>query len=167
MPGHDIVVIGASAGGGEALAQLVRDLPVDLPGALFIVLHVRTAGTRVLPAILQRAGTIPSAHAWCGEEIRHGRIYVAPPDFHMLVKPGYVRLVHGPTENSCRPAVDPLFRTAARSYGRRVIGVVLSGVLDDGTAGLISIKSRGGVAVVQDPEDALFNGMPISACENV
>lgn len=174
MLGHDIIVVGASAGGVEVLCQLVRDLPPDLPAAIFIVLHISPQGTSVLPQILNRSRqkrykdfSFPAAHAQDGEEIVQGRIYVAPPDHHLLIKEGYVRVTRGPKENSHRPAVDPLFRTAARIYGRRVVGVVLSGTLDDGTAGLVAIKQQGGMAVVQDPEDAMYSGMPTSAIENV
>lgn len=173
MIGHDIIVVGASAGGVEVLCQLVRDLPPDLPAAIFIVLHISPQGTSVLPQILNRSrqkrykdSSFPAAHAQDGEEIVQGRIYVAPPDHHLLIKEGYVRVTRGPKENSHRPAVDPLFRTAARIYGWRVVGVVLSGTLDDGTAGLVAIKLQGGVAVVQDPEDAMYSGMPTSAIEN-
>jgi two-component system, chemotaxis family, protein-glutamate methylesterase/glutaminase len=166
MPCHDIIVLGASAGGVEALAQIVRPLPADLPAALFVVLHVPPHGTSVLPAILNRAGRLRASHAVDGEAIEHGRIYVAPPDHHLLVRRGTVHLSRGPRENSARPAVDPLMRTAARAYGPRVVGVVLSGNLDDGTAGLVAIKRRGGVAVVQDPNESLFAGMPRSAVEN-
>jgi two-component system, chemotaxis family, protein-glutamate methylesterase/glutaminase len=167
MPGHDVIVVGASAGGVEALGQLVRGLPTGLDAAVFVVLHVSPHGTSVLPRILSRSGPLPAAHAADGEPIRPGRIYVAPPDYHMLLKNGHVKLAHGPSENSHRPAVDPLFRTAARRYGRRVVGVVLSGVLDDGTAGLLAIKERGGIAVVQHPEDALYSGMPENALNHV
>jgi two-component system chemotaxis response regulator CheB len=167
MPGHDIVVVGASAGGVEALSQLARGLPPQIPAAIFVVLHTPPFGNSVLPLILKRAGRLPVAHARDGEPIQTGRIYVAPPDHHLLVGRGFVRLVRGPRENRNRPAVDPLFRTAARAYGRRVVGVVLSGTLDDGTAGLMAIKRLGGVAIVQDPDDALFAGMPQSAIENV
>jgi two-component system chemotaxis response regulator CheB len=167
MPGHDIIAIGASAGGVEALTKLVKNLPSDLPAAVFVVLHVPSHGTSVLPQILNRAGSLKAAHARDGEAIEYGRIYVAPPNHHLLVKRGKIRLTRGPRENGHRPAVDPLFRTAARAYGRRSVGVVLSGSLDDGTAGLMAVKSRDGVAVVQDPEEALFSGMPSSAIENV
>lgn len=167
MPSHDIIVIGASAGGVEALTQLVTALPKDLPAALFIVVHVPAFGKSLLPQILSRKGLLRAVHARDGEAIVHGRIYVAPPDYHLLVKPGYVRLVQGPKENSARPAVDPLFRTAAKAYKQRVVGVVLSGTLDDGTAGLIDVKRLGGVAVVQHPDDALFSGMPQNAIAHV
>lgn len=167
MPGHDIIVVGASAGGVEAAARLVRDLPPDLPAAVFIVIHFPGHATSVMPRILNNAGTLPAAHAEDGEPIRHGRIYVARPDHHLLVERGRVRVVRGPKENHQRPAVDPLFRSAAAAYGPQVVGVVLSGSLDDGTAGLLAIKRRGGVAVVQDPQDALVPGMPSSALEHV
>ncbi len=172
--GHDIIVVGASAGGVDALCQLVGDLSPDLPVAVFVVLHISPEGTSVLPNILNRRrqkryqdGSLRAAHAKDSEAIEHGRIYVAPPNQHLLLKDGYVRLARGPKENSHRPAVDPLFRTAAQVYGRRVVGVVLSGTLDDGTAGLAAVKQQGGVAVVQDPNEALYSGMPISAIENV
>ena len=174
MAGHDIIVIGASAGGVEALGQLIPLLPPDLPAAVFIVLHISSQGTSVLPQILNRAiakrqknSTLKAVHPQDGEPIVHGQIYVAPPDCHLLVKDGYIRLARGPKENSNRPAVDPLFRTAAVAYGRRVVGVVLSGSLDDGTAGLMAVKQRRGVAIVQKPEEALYSGMPDNAIENV
>lgn len=167
MLGHDIIVVGASAGGVEALTNLVKQLPPNLNAAIFIVLHVPSHGMSVLPQILARAGKLPVSHAKDGEAIVLGRIYVAPPDYHLLLKPGYISLTRGPKENSHRPSVDPLFRTAAQSYGRRVVGVVLTGVLDDGTAGLDAVKMRGGVAIVQDPDDAMYSGMPRSAIENV
>lgn len=167
MPTRDKIVIGASAGGVEALIELVRQLPEDFPAALFIVLHVSPHGTSVLPTILSRAGKLPAFHPQDGQAIQPGRIYVAPSDSHLLVKRGYVTLTRGPRENGHRPAIDPLFRTAARAYGRRVVGVVLTGMLDDGTAGLLAIKSREGVAIAQDPEDAMYSGMPCSAIDNV
>ena len=167
MSGHDMITIGASAGGVEALTELVRGLPVDLPASVFVSLHVPPHGTSMLPQILSRRGPLPAHHARDGEPIEPGRIYVAPPDLHLLIHQGVVRLSRGPRENGFRPAIDPLFRTAARWHGPRVVGVILSGTLDDGTAGLLAIKERGGFAVVQDPDDALFPGMPRNAMDVV
>ena len=167
MPDHDIVVVGASAGGVEALAELAASLPANLPAAVFVVLHVPATGTSALPDILSRHGPLPASHVKDGELVERARIYVAPPDHHVLLRGGHVRLTRGPRENGHRPAVDSLFRSAAREYATRVIGVVLSGALDDGTAGLLAIKSRGGVAVVQEAGDALYPGMPYNALEHV
>lgn len=173
MSGHDIIVVGASAGGVEALAQLVSALPPNLPAAIFVVLHVPPHGTSVMPAILNRAAQkhqgahLQAVHPQDGQIIQRGMIYVAPPNRHLLVKNGHIRLALGPKENSHRPAVDPLFRTAARAYDGRVVGVILSGTLDDGTAGLVAVKQQGGVAIVQNPDEALYSGMPRSAIENV
>ena len=167
MAERNIVVIGCSVGGVEALQKLVAELPKDFPAALFVVLHLAPQSTSVLPDILKRAGELPAMHPRDGELIRNGRIYVAPPDNHLVIEDGRVRVTHGPKENRHRPAIDPLFRSAARWYGPRVIGVVLTGALDDGTAGLLSIKRRGGVAIVQDPEDAFCGDMPRSALETV
>jgi two-component system, chemotaxis family, protein-glutamate methylesterase/glutaminase len=167
MPGQDIIVVGASAGGVEALTYLVKKLPKDIKAAILIVLHVPAHGTSVLPRILTRAGNLPALHPRNGEEIVPGKIYIAPPNYHLLVQPGYIHLSRGARENSHRPAIDPLFRSAARAYGRRVVAVVLTGVLDDGTAGLMAVKMRNGVGVVQDPKDAIYAGMPQSAIANV
>jgi two-component system chemotaxis response regulator CheB len=164
---HDIVTIGASSGGVEALISLVRSLPPDLPAAVFVVNHLSEGFPSALPSILNRAGPLTAAHPKDGDQIESGRIYVAPPGFHMLLEPGHVRVVRGPKENRHRPAVDPLFRTAARAYGSRVVGVILTGALDDGTAGLLAVKRRDGVAVVQDPDEAPVSGMPQSALEYV
>lgn len=158
-------VVGASAGGVEALRELVAALPHDYQGSLLVVLHVAPMATSVLPHILTRAGLIPAEHAVDGEEIRAGRIYVAPPDRHLVVVDGRLALDRGPRVNGHRPAIDTLFRTAADAWGPRTVGAVLSGVLDDGTAGLVAIKRRGGMAFVQDPADALYAGMPNSAIE--
>lgn len=149
------------------MRELARGLPPDLPAAVFVVLHVSPAGPSIMPRILSHSGPLRARHAINGEAIEHGRIYVAPPDNHLLVERDRVRVVRGPRENRARPAADPLFRSAAHAYGTRVVGVVLSGTLDDGTAGLAAIKRRGGVAVAQDLEDALYPGMPRSAMENV
>ncbi|MFL5802534.1 MAG: chemotaxis protein CheB [Roseiflexaceae bacterium] len=167
MSGHDIIVIGASAGGVEALSTLVGALPADLPAAIFVVMHIPAQSPSMMPDILARAGDLPAIQPTDGMAIAHGHISIAPPDHHMLLEPGRIRIVHGPRENRHRPAVDPLFRSAARSYGPRVVGVIVTGTLDDGTAGLLAVKQRGGVAIVQDPEEALYPGMPRSALENV
>lgn len=167
MPGHDVIVIGASTGGVEALSAIVRDLNEDLPAAVFVVLHVRPDSPSMLPAILNRAGNLPAAHAVDREPIRRGRIYVAPPGFQMYLRPGRIEVRRGPRENMLRPAADPLFRTAAHHYRQRVVGVVLSGALDDGTTGLQSVKHAGGVTIAQEPSDAACSGMPESAIANV
>jgi two-component system chemotaxis response regulator CheB len=163
---RDIIVVAASAGGGDALAQLVRALPAGLPASLFIVSHFPPGGRSVLPDILSRSGHLLAVHAADGEPFYPGHIYVAPPDFHLLLEPGgKMRLTRGPRENHHRPAADPLFRSAARHYGARVVGVVLSGSLHDGAAGLLAIRNAGGVAVVQDPSDALVSAMPHNATQ--
>jgi two-component system, chemotaxis family, protein-glutamate methylesterase/glutaminase len=167
MPGHDIIVVGTSAGGVEALTTLVAGLPHDLPAAIFIVLHLAPEGPSFLAEILSRAGPLPATQMVNGEAITPGRIYVAPPDHHLLVEQGHVRVTRGPKENRFRPSVDVLFRSAAYAYGPRVIGVILTGALDDGTAGLWAVKDRGGLAVVQDPQDALHSSMPHSALQYV
>jgi two-component system chemotaxis response regulator CheB len=164
---RDIIVVGASAGGVEALAEFAAHLPAHLPVAVFIVLHMPAYGHSVLPEILNRRGPLPAAHPQEGEVIQPGHIYVALPDHHLLMKAGHILLTRGPAEHTHRPAIDTLFRSAARAYGPRVVGVVLSGTLDDGTAGLQAIKMRGGLALVQDPAEAMFAGMPQSAIESV
>lgn len=167
MANKDIVVIGASAGGMGALEKLVSGLPADLPAAVFVVWHLSPGVRSVLPTVLTKAGPLVAEHPKDGDPIRPGRIYVAPNDHHLLLERGYMRVTKGPKENRFRPAVDPLFRSAAYLYSTRVIGVVLSGALDDGTAGLWAIKLRGGTAVVQDPADAMHRSMPLNALDNV
>ena len=167
MAGHDIIVIGGSAGGIEALTALVDGLPPELPAALFIVIHTSPYGESALPAILQRAGPLPAAQAVQGEPIVPGRIYVARPDCHLILTPNGVSLSGGARENGTRPAINPLFRSAARAFGSRVIGVLLSGMLDDGTIGMMSIKRHGGITVCQDPEEALCPSIPQSAIASV
>jgi two-component system chemotaxis response regulator CheB len=160
---HDIVVIGASAGGVEALMRVVAGLPDAYSGTVFVVLHLPPEAPSALAHILNRAGPLSATQAHHKEPIEAGHVYVAPPNLHLLLHRGHIVLEAGPRENNARPSVDVLFRSAARSYGRRVIGVVLSGTLRDGALGLAAIKMRGGVTVVQDPEEAPFAGMPQNA----
>ena len=167
MFGHDIIVIGASAGGVDALPRLIASLPVNLPASVFVVLHIPAQGPDLLPKIIRRTASLSVSHAVGGESVRKGHVYVAPPDHHLQVDGTRVRLSRGPRENFHRPSIDALFRSAAESYGPRVVGVVLTGNLDDGTAGLHAVKSAGGIAIVQDPKDALVPAMPRSALRNV
>lgn len=162
---RDIVVVGASAGGVEALATLAGSLPGDFPAAVFAVLHLPEGGRSFLANILSRAGELPSRTAEDGGPVTPGTITVAPADRHLVLESDRTRLVRGPKVNGYRPAVDVLFHSAARSYDGRVIGIVLSGTQTDGTLGLRAIKRRGGAAIVQ--ADALYRGMPTSATRNV
>jgi two-component system chemotaxis response regulator CheB len=164
---RDIIVIGASSGGIDALRTLVGSLPHNFRAAIFVVNHVSPTSPGILGDILTRAGELPAVNPGDGERIQPGRIYVAPPDHHMLIEPGIVRITRGPRENRFRPAVDPLFRSAAQTYGPRVIGIILTGNLDDGSAGLWAVKRLGGTAIVQDPKDALYPSMPRSAMSHV
>jgi two-component system chemotaxis response regulator CheB len=164
---HDILVIGASAGGVEAVRDLVRELPRDLPAAVLVVVHLDPSSDSRLAEILSSEHGLRASAARHGDTIQPGHVWVAPPDHHLMVRPGHLEVVRGPRENGHRPAVDVLFRTAAAAYGPRVVGVVLTGYLDCGTAGLMSIKARGGLAVAQDPTDAFAASMPASAIRNV
>lgn len=168
MPSKDIVVIGGSSGSIEALQVLVSALPANFHATIFVVVHVGAYGPNTLDRILESAGRLPAANAKDWEEFKRGHVYVAPADHHLILeRTGYTRLTRGPKENRTRPAVDPLFRSAAAAFGPRVVGVILSGFLDDGTAGLWAIKERGGTAIVQDPQEARAPGMPQSALAHV
>ncbi|HEX4307347.1 MAG TPA: chemotaxis protein CheB [Solirubrobacterales bacterium] len=160
---RDVVVVGASAGGVQTLQGLVAQLPPEFPASVLVVLHLMSSGTSVLHSILDRAGPLTATQARDGEPLERAHIYVAPPDSHLLLRGAGIHLSAGPRENGHRPAIDPLFRSAARAYGTRAVGVILSGMLDDGTDGMRLIKQRGGACVVQDPTDAAYGGMPESA----
>jgi two-component system chemotaxis response regulator CheB len=164
---HRLVVIGASAGGLQPLQLLVAGLPADFPATVCIVVHIPAYVPSFLPEVLGRAGPLPVSAPVQGEPLLAGHIYCAPPDHHLLVEDGRFSVAKGPKENRVRPAVDPLFRSAAYSEGPNVIGVVLSGLLDDGTSGLWTVKRFGGRTVVQDPEDAEYDSMPKSAANQV
>src|SRR5688572_26954993 len=164
---RDIIVIGASAGGVQAVMEIARHLPAEFDASIFVVIHTSPDSPGILPVLIDRAGPLSCAHAIDREIIRRGHIYVAPPDRHLLIRDDMVICTRGPKENGFRPAVDPLFRTAARRFGPRVIGIILSGGLDDGTMGLLNIKQNGGVAIAQDPGEAIFPSMPASAIQNV
>jgi two-component system chemotaxis response regulator CheB len=167
MPKQDIIVIGASAGGVETLQGLVSQFPADLPAAILVVMHLHARSRSFLPEILSRAGRLPAHHAADGVPIESGRIYVAPPDHHLVVERGHIHLGVGPKEQHQRPCINVTLRSAAFAYGERLAGVILTGTLDDGTAGLWEVKRRGGVAVVQRPDDALFPSMPLSALREI
>ena len=167
MAGHEIIVIGASAGGVDALPRLIGTLPADLPASVFVVLHIPSLSPDLLTKIIGRDAALKVKNGVDGEKIERGQVYLAPPDQHLQMEGGCVRVIRGPRENRHRPSVDALFRSAAEAYGPRVTGVVLTGYLDDGTAGLNSVKTHGGTAIVQDPKDAAAPGMPESALRNV
>jgi two-component system chemotaxis response regulator CheB len=167
MPTVDIVVIGASAGGLQALSDVLGELPTAIGAAILVVVHTPAERTSNLPAVLSRAGRLPVSFVQQDQILENGHVYVAPPDHHMLATRIGATLNHGPKENGFRPAVDPLFRTAARVYGARVMGIILSGALDDGAYGLKLIKEAGGIAVVQDPKEAVVQSMPLSALQFV
>jgi two-component system chemotaxis response regulator CheB len=165
--GRRLIVIGASAGGVEALRAVTAGLPPDLPAAVVVVLHIPRGAPSALPGILSRAGPLSAVAAEQAAPLRPGIVYVAPAGHHVLVVDGHLRLSTGPAENGHRPAIDPLFRSAALTHGPDTVGVVLSGTRDDGTAGLAAIVARGGTAVVQEPDDALHPAMPANALAQV
>lgn len=167
MARRDIVVVGASAGGFGVLRLLARELPANLPAAVFMVLHTHPQGPASLADVLAHDGPLPAGFPGDGDTIRAGRIYVAPPDHHLVLEERRVRVLHGPKQNRHRPAVDVLFRSAAFAHGPRAIGVVLSGWLSDGAAGLAALKRAGGLAVVHDPHDAAYPDMPQNALAEV
>jgi two-component system, chemotaxis family, protein-glutamate methylesterase/glutaminase len=160
MAMRDIIVIGASEGGIQAVSGVLAPLPAGLPAAIFVVVHTAPRGPALLPQILAGATVLAVSAAADGQAIERGHVYVAPPDRHVIVEPGRLRLSDGPKENHSRPAADPLFRSAAEHYGPRVVGVVLTGGDSDGTAGARAIKRQGGLVVVQDPDEARNPGMP-------
>jgi two-component system chemotaxis response regulator CheB len=162
-----VIALAASAGGVEALTRVVGGLPKDLPAAVLVVLHIAPVGPSVLPSIIARQGKLPAIHPSDGDPLVAGCVYVAPPDFHLTVTRERARVSAGPRENGNRPAADPLFRSVAAEFGPKGAGVVLSGSLDDGTAGLAAVKRAGGLTVVQDPEEAAFPSMPASAAAYV
>lgn len=164
---HDLIVIGASAGGVEALKRIAAQLPEDLRAAILIVLHLGLRGPSFLPEILNAAGPLTAVHPLDRETLRYGRIFVAPPGKNLIVEPGMVRLMRGPKENRNLPAVDPLFQSAAEVYGPRVVACILTGALYDGTAGAIAVRRRGGTIITQDPADAMHAGMPSSVIGHV
>lgn len=164
---RDLVVIGASAGGVEVLTRVVQGLPADLRAAVCIVLHIAPGSPSMLAHILGRAGRLPCRSARDGERLRQGVILVALPDHHLVIEDGHVRVTVDPREDGHRPSIDVLFRSAAAALDRRVVGVVLSGTRDDGSAGLAMIKANGGATVVQDPKEAMYPGMPASAIAKV
>ena len=165
MQRRDIAVVGASTGGVEALRIFVENLPADYPGTIFVTMHVGQVS--LLPEILARSGKVPTSAAEDGVRYEPNHIYVAPPNRHLVINDGHMKLSAGAKENGHRPAVDALFRSAARELRSRVAGVVLSGALDDGAAGLFAVKSRNGLAIVQDPKEAAAPDMPLNAMKNV
>jgi two-component system chemotaxis response regulator CheB len=167
LKGRNILVIGAAAGGLEALDRLIGQLPTDLPASIFIVQHMEPhdSGEPLLRRLIRHKAFHPKL-AEDGERFKPGHLYIAPPDNHLLLKKTRLLVTKGARENRNRPGIDPLFRSAAVAHGSRVIGVLLTGLLDDGTAGLIAVKRSGGVTVVQDPRDAAYSGMPLSALDH-
>ncbi len=163
----EIVVIGGSAGSIQALADLVAGLPSGFDAAVLVAVHLPPDGHSFLPEILSRAGPLPAAHGRDAERLQPGRVYVAPPDHHLVVEDGRLQVIRGPRENGHRPSIDALFRSAAQWYGSGVVAVLLSGALSDGVAGIRAVKRAGGTTIAQDPEDALVSSMPAGAIERV
>ncbi|HEX8342862.1 MAG TPA: chemotaxis protein CheB [Tepidisphaeraceae bacterium] len=158
-----VVAIGGSVGAIPVLRQILRELPVELPAAVVVVLHQHQNGPRILPAVLGDGAVLPIAYAEEGQSIEPGRVYLAPPDRHVLIEGRHLHVTAGPKENGHRPAIDPLFRTAAQAYGPTAVGGILSGDLDDGIVGLIHLHRAGGYAIVQDPQEAVAPSMPATA----
>ncbi len=167
MAKPSVVVVGASAGGVEAFEELIRQLPEGFPAAVFLLLHSNANTPNTLPDLLQARSALTVEGAEDRKEILPGHVYVAVPDHHLRVESGVMRVARGPKENRHRPSIDVLFRSAAAAYGSQVVGVVLTGLLDDGAAGLMMIHRAGGTTIVQDPDDAAFSSMPQSALQMV
>ncbi len=167
MAASNLVVVGASAGGVEALISFFSQLSANLQAAVLVVLHVPTTGTSILPSIINRKSSMPASHVVDGEEIKTGHIYIAPPNYHLIVEDEKLLLSHGPRVNGVRPSIDILFHSAAKSNGPNVIGVILSGTMMDGVMGLQDVKTAGGITIVQNPDEASFPGMPMNAIERV
>lgn len=167
MENHHVITIGTSAGGVRALKTIVHSLPQDFPASVHIVQHISNETFSNLAAVLDKVAQLPVAFAKDKELVRPSRIYIAPPDFHLLLESNRLRVIRGPRENRMRPAIDPLFRSAATAYRSYATGIILTGMLDDGTAGLQAIKACGGMAIVQDPKEAQYSSMPESAIANV
>ncbi|WP_407572870.1 chemotaxis protein CheB [Deinococcus altitudinis] len=162
-----LIVVGGSAGRIQPLINLAKGLPADFRAAVCIVIHISAHNPSYFPEILARAGPLPATHAQHLGRIESGHVYCAPPRHHLLIENGHFRITTGPKENGVRPAIDPLFRSAAHQQGSNVIGVVMSGMLDDGASGLWAIRHSGGITVVQDPNDAEYDSMPRSALNHV
>jgi two-component system, chemotaxis family, protein-glutamate methylesterase/glutaminase len=167
MVRRDLIVIGASAGGVEALTTLFKLLPEDLAASALVVIHISPGATGRLPQIIRRVSNLQIKYAESGEMPENGKIFVAPPNNHLYVQDSKLLLSNAPRVNGVRPAIDVLFRSAAEAYGSRVIGIILSGMLSDGAEGLMAIKAAGGIAIVQDPDEAAFAGMPNRAIQKV
>lgn len=162
---RDIIAIGGSAGAIESIQRVLKALPPDFPASLFVVIHTSAEGPGLLPKVLSRVGGLPAMPPVDRQPIQQGQIYVAPPDFHMVIADGVIRLQKGPRENGSRPSIDTLFRSVATQYGARATAVLLSGYLDDGAAGMYAVRHRGGLGIIQEPNDALVQDMPSRALE--